>query len=79
MPLDTETAVRHDWTMGEAEALYHRPFNDLLFDAQTLHRRYFDANQVQLSRLISIKSGGCPEDCDYCPQSAGYDTDVTAE
>jgi biotin synthase len=79
MPLDTETAVRHDWTMGEAEALYHRPFNDLLFDAQTLHRRYFDANQVQLSRLISIKSGGCPEDCAYCPQSAGYDTDVTAE
>ena len=79
MPLDTETAVRHDWTMGEAEALYHRPFNDLLFNAQTLHRRYFDANQVQLSRLISIKSGGCPEDCAYCPQSAGYDTDVTAE
>ena len=79
MPLHTETAVRHDWTMGEAEALYHRPFNDLLFDAQTLHRRYFDANQVQLSRLISIKSGGCPEDCAYCPQSAGYDTDVTAE
>ena len=79
MPLDTETAVRHDWTMGEAEALYHRPFNDLLFDAQTLHRRYFDANQVQLSRLISIKSGGCPEDCAYSPQSAGYDTDVTAE
>ena len=79
MPLDTETAVRHDWTMGEAEALYHRPFNDLLFDAQTLHRHYFDANQVQLSRLISIKSGGCPEDCAYCPQSAGYDTDVTAE
>ncbi len=79
MPLDTETAVRHDWTMGEAEALYHRPFNDLLFDAQTLHRCYFDANQVQLSRLISIKSGGCPEDCAYCPQSAGYDTDVTAE
>ena len=79
MPFDTETAVRHDWTMGEAEALYHRPFNDLLFDAQTLHRRYFDANQVQLSRLISIKSGGCPEDCAYCPQSAGYDTDVTAE
>ena len=79
MPLYTETAVRHDWTMGEAEALYHRPFNDLLFDAQTLHRRYFDANQVQLSRLISIKSGGCPEDCAYCPQSAGYDTDVTAE
>ena len=79
MPLDPETAVRHYWTMGEAEALYHRPFNDLLFDAQTLHRRYFDANQVQLSRLISIKSGGCPEDCAYCPQSAGYDTDVTAE
>ncbi|HJO73766.1 MAG TPA: biotin synthase BioB [Rhodospirillales bacterium] len=79
MPLDTETAVRHDWTMGKAEALFQRPFNDLLFDAQTLHRRYFDANQVQMSRLISIKSGGCPEDCAYCPQSAGHDTDVKAE
>lgn len=79
MPLDTETAVRHDWTMDEAEALFQRPFNDLLFQAQTLHRGYFDANQVQMSRLISIKSGGCPEDCAYCPQSAGHDTDVKAE
>jgi len=79
MPLDTETAVRHDWALDEAEALFQKPFNDLLFEAQTLHRQYFDANRVQMSQLISIKSGGCPEDCAYCPQAAGHDTDVKAE
>lgn len=66
--------IRHDWTQADAEALFSRPFSDLLFDAQTLHRRYFDPNEVQISTLLSIKTGGCPEDCAYCPQSAHYDT-----
>lgn len=79
MPLDTETPVRHDWTLKEAEALFQQPFNDLLFQAQNLHRRFFDPNQVQQSRLLSVKTGGCPEDCSYCPQSASHDTGVKAE
>ena len=65
-------AARHDWTMDELSAIYHRPFNDLLFLAQQVHRRHFDANEIQLSQLMSIKTGGCPEDCGYCPQSAHY-------
>ncbi len=79
MPSDTESALRHDWTESQAEALFQLPFNDLIFQAQALHRRYFDANQVQLSRLLSVKTGGCPEDCVYCPQSAHYETGVKAE
>ncbi|HEY8352119.1 MAG TPA: biotin synthase BioB, partial [Sphingomonadales bacterium] len=70
---------RHDWTREEVEALFALPFSDLLFQAQTVHRRHFDANKVQLSQLLSIKTGGCPEDCKYCPQSARYDTGVKAE
>ena len=79
MPSDTENALRHDWTRNQAEALFRLPFNDLIMKAQTLHRRHFDANRVQMSRLISVKTGGCPEDCAYCPQSARYDTEVKAE
>ncbi len=79
MPSDTESALRHDWTESQAEALFQLPFNDLIFQAQTLHRRYFDANQVQMSRLVSVKTGGCPEDCAYCPQSAHHETEVKAE
>ncbi len=71
--------VRHDWTRSEIAALFALPFNDLLFEAQTIHRRHFDANRVQISTLLSIKTGGCPEDCAYCPQSAQYDTGVEAE
>lgn len=70
--------VRHDWTREEALELYRRPFNDLLFEAHSLHRRYFDPNSVQKSRLISIKTGGCPEDCGYCSQSAKYDSGLKA-
>ena len=70
---------RRDWTAAEIEALFELPFADLLFRAQTVHRRYFDANRVQMSRLLSIKTGGCPEDCKYCPQSAHFDTGVGAE
>jgi len=79
MPLDTDTDVRHDWTVEDALNLFRLPFNDLIFRAQTLHRRFFDVNKVQLSRLLSVKTGGCPEDCAYCPQSAHYETGVKAE
>jgi biotin synthase len=71
--------VRHDWSVAEVEALFALPFNDLIFRAQTIHRAHFPANQVQLSTLLSIKTGGCPEDCAYCPQAARYDTGVDAQ
>ena len=71
--------LRHDWTRDEIAALFELPFNELLFQAQIVHRRHFDPNKVQLSRLLSIKTGGCAEDCAYCPQSAKYDTGVKAE
>ena len=71
--------IRHDWTREEVEALFALPFNDLLFHAHSLHRRYFDPNKVQVSTLLSIKTGACPEDCAYCPQSTRYDTGLEAE
>jgi biotin synthase len=71
--------IRHDWSAAEVEALFALPFNDLVFRAQTVHRAHFPANQVQLSTLLSIKTGGCPEDCAYCPQAARYDTGVEAQ
>jgi biotin synthase len=70
---------RHDWTVEEVTALLERPLNDLLFEAQSIHRQHFDPNEVQLSTLLNIKTGGCPEDCAYCPQSARYDTGVEAD
>ncbi len=80
MPKDAEPRdIRHDWTRAEIAALYDLPFGDLMFHAQTLHRRYFAPNQVQLSTLLSIKTGGCPEDCAYCPQSAHYETSIGAD
>ncbi|WP_366522394.1 biotin synthase BioB [Flagellatimonas centrodinii] len=66
--------VRHDWTRDEVQALFDLPFNDLLFQAQTIHRAHFDPNTVQRSTLLSIKTGACPEDCAYCPQSVRYET-----
>jgi biotin synthase len=71
--------IRNDWTREDVRALFALPFSELIFRAQTLHRRYFDAREVQISTLLSIKTGGCPEDCAYCPQSAHYDTGVKAE
>jgi len=71
--------LRHDWGSEEVLALFSAPFNDLLFRAQELHRRHHEANRVQLSTLLSIKTGACPEDCAYCPQSARYHTGVKAE
>lgn len=70
--------IRTDWTQAEVEALFNLPFMDLLYRAQTLHRQFFDANEVQISTLLSIKTGGCPEDCNYCPQSAQFDTGLKA-
>ncbi len=72
-------AVRHDWTVAEVNALFALPFMDLVFQAQTVHRANFDPNQVQVSTLLSIKTGACPEDCKYCPQSARYDTGLEKE
>jgi biotin synthase len=66
------------WTSQEAQALYALPFNDLLFKAHTIHRQNFDPNAVQLSRLLSIKTGGCPEDCGYCSQSSHYESGLSA-
>ena len=75
----TGHAVRHDWSREEIEALYELPFNDLLYQAQQVHRQHFDPNAVQISTLMSIKTGACPEDCAYCPQSAHYKTDLEIE
>ena len=72
-------AVRHDWLLHEVEALFGLPFNDLIFQAQTVHRSCFDPNEVQVSSLLSIKTGSCSEDCGYCPQSARYDSDLAPE
>ncbi|MDF9392810.1 biotin synthase BioB [Methylococcus capsulatus] len=74
-----EPVLRHDWTHGEIEALFALPFNELLYRAQTVHRRHFDPNEIQVSSLLSIKTGACSEDCAYCPQSAHYETGVKRE
>ncbi len=71
--------IRHDWTRAEITALFALPFSDLMFQAQSVHRAYFNPNEVQVSTLCSIKTGACPEDCAYCPQSARYDTGLEKE
>ena len=73
-----QTTPRHDWTREQAQALFAKPLNDLLFEAATVHRANFDPNAVQVSTLCSIKTGGCAEDCGYCSQSAKFKTDVKA-
>ncbi len=75
----SSTEPRHDWNRAEIEALFALPFNDLLFRAASVHRQHFDPNQVQVSTLLSIKTGACPEDCKYCPQSNRYDTGLEPE
>ena len=70
---------RHDWSREEVLSLFARPFNDLLFDAQSLHRQHFDPNSVQVSSLLSVKTGACSEDCGYCPQSAHNESDIERE
>jgi biotin synthase len=77
--LDRLGAVRNDWSLAEAQTLFDLPFNDLLFHAQRVHRQHFDPNRVQVSTLLSVKTGGCPEDCAYCPQSVRHDTGLERE
>ena len=72
-------APRHDWSREEILGLFALPFNDLLFRAQSVHRQHFDPNRVQVSTLLSIKTGACPEDCKYCPQSGHYNTELEKE
>ena len=76
---DYSFPVRHDWAPAEVEALFSLPFNDLVFQAQLAHRKHFDPNRVQVSTLLSIKTGACPEDCKYCPQSGHYNTGLEKE
>lgn len=73
------TKIRNDWKLEEVEALFALPFNDLLFQAHTIHRDNFDPNYVQVSSLLNIKTGACPEDCSYCSQSSKYDTGLERE
>ena len=70
------SVIRHDWTKQEILDIYNTPLMDLLYEAATIHRQYHDPNTVQVSTLLSIKTGGCPEDCGYCPQAARYHTDI---
>jgi len=76
---NSDQILRHDWQNEEVEALYALPFSDLMYRAQTVHRANFDPNEVQVSTLLSIKTGGCAEDCGYCPQSAHHESAVKAE
>ena len=78
-PLPADTTPRTDWSRDEIAALFALPFPELIFRAMTVHRRNFDPTEVQISTLLSIKTGGCPEDCAYCPQAAQYDTGVKAQ
>ena len=70
------TEIRNNWTMAEAGAIYNSPFLDLVYRAATVHRQFHEANEIQVCTLLSVKTGGCPEDCAYCPQAARYHTDV---
>jgi biotin synthase len=77
--METTTGVRNDWMLEEVQGLFGRPFMDLLFEAQRVHRQFHTPNTVQVSTLLSIKTGACPEDCAYCPQSIRFDTGLQAE
>ena len=79
VPLSAPGLLRHDWTREQVRALFAAPFPDLMFRAAQVHRENFNSSEVQISTLLSIKTGGCPEDCAYCPQSAKFDTGVKAE
>lgn len=71
--------IRNDWTVEEITEIYHQPLLDLVYEASTMHRKYHPASEVQVCTLLSVKTGGCSEDCGYCPQAARYNTDVEAE
>lgn len=74
-----ESVLRHNWRLSEIDALWNLPFNDLLFKAQQIHRKYFNPNEIQMSTLLSIKTGACPENCKYCSQSGHYNTELEKE
>ncbi|MGB0713507.1 MAG: biotin synthase BioB, partial [Gammaproteobacteria bacterium] len=76
---DDTVRIRNDWSRKEIQALFEKPLMDLLFEAQTIHRATFDPNAVQVSTLLSIKTGSCPEDCGYCPQSAHHNSELQKE
>jgi biotin synthase len=76
---NTKTKIKNNWTYQEAFEIYNMPFNDLIYKAQTIHRENFKSNEVQLSTLLSVKTGSCPEDCSYCPQSAHHNTGLKKE
>lgn len=71
--------TRHDWTLSEVQSLFKQSFNDLIFQAQSIHRQCFPGNNIQISTLLSIKTGSCPEDCKYCPQSARHPTNLESQ
>ena len=77
--MSSSLTPRHDWTLDQARALFELPFSDLVHRAQCVHREWFDPNQVQVSTLLSIKTGACPEDCAYCPQSVHHNTGLERE
>lgn len=79
LPLNLNQSLRHDWRREELEALFAKPLNDLLFEAHSIHRQFHDPNAVQISTLLSIKTGACPEDCKYCSQSGHYNTGLEKE
>ncbi|MBL8477623.1 MAG: biotin synthase BioB [Methyloversatilis sp.] len=79
LPPSSRSQVPQRWTTEQVEALFSLPFSDLMFRAQQVHREHFDPNAIQRSTLLSIKTGGCPEDCGYCPQSVRHDTGVTSQ
>ena len=75
----SQSVIRNDWNIEEVKELFNLPFNDLLFEAHKIHRQNFNPKHIQMSMLLSIKTGGCPEDCAYCPQSAHHETSLKAE
>jgi len=77
--INCHNTIRHDWSVAETLPFFSLPLNDLVYHAQTLFRQFFDPNTIQLSTLLNIKTGGCPEDCAYCPQSARYQTGIRAQ
>lgn len=79
LPVNAQADLRHDWKESEVVKLFDSPLNDLIFSSQSLFRQFFNPNSIQLSTLLNIKTGGCPEDCAYCPQSIRYKTEVKAE
>lgn len=80
MQISTENqAIRHDWTRAEIENIYNKPLMELVFEAATVHRKYHDPSEIQICTLLSVKTGGCPEDCSYCGQAARYQTDIKVQ